>query len=162
MTLKSVLITGCSAGGIGFALVEAFQKRNLHVFATARDPSKMSQLDKIPNVTLLSLDPTSPASVQTAVETVRAQTGGTLDYLVNNAGQTTIMPTLDFDIETAKEMYDINVWGMVRVTQEFAPLLVAAKGTLVSIGSISTSVITPWMGEFPKPSGLSSAPYPEE
>ncbi|KAF6228565.1 hypothetical protein HO173_011868 [Letharia columbiana] len=148
MTLKSVLITGCSAGGIGFALVEAFQKRNLHVFATARDPSKMSQLDKIPNVTLLSLDPTSPASVQTAVETVRAQTGGTLDYLVNNAGQTTIMPTLDFDIETAKEMYDINVWGMVRVTQEFAPLLVAAKGTLVSISSISTSVITPWMGVY--------------
>ncbi len=147
MTPKSVLITGCSAGGIGFALVEAFQKQDLHVFATARNPSKMSQLEKLPNVTLLSLDPTSIVTVQTAVETVRAKTGGTLDYLVNNAGQTIIMPTLDFDIETAKKMYDINVWGMVRVTQEFAPLLVAAKGTLVSISSISSSVITPWMGE---------------
>ena len=150
MTLKSVLITGCSAGGIGFALVEAFQKRNFHVFATARDSSKMSQLDKTSNVTLLSLDPTSTNSVQTAVESVRAHTGGTLDYLINNAGQTIIMPTLDFDIETARKMYDINVWGMVRVTQEFAPLLIAAKGTLVSISSISTSVITPWMGESPK------------
>ena len=147
MIPKSVLITGCSAGGIGFALVEAFQKRGLHIFATARNPSKMSQLKELPNVTLLSLDPTSTVSVQTAVETVHAKTGGMLDYLVNNAGQTITMPTLDFDIETAKEMYDINVWGMVRVTQEFAPFLVAAKGTLVSISSISSSVITPWIGD---------------
>lgn len=156
MALKSVLITGCSAGGIGSALVEAFQKRNLHVFATARDLSKMSHLDKVPNVTLLPLDATSTVSVQTAVHSVRAQTGGTLDYLVNNAGQMIIMPTLDCDIETAKSMYDINVWGMVRVTQEFAPLLIAAKGTLVSISSISTSVTTPWMGESLKASSRSS------
>ena len=147
MKLKSVVITGCSAGGIGYALVEEFQRRDFHVFATARDPSKMSELSKTPNVTLLSLDPTSTASVDAALESVRAQTGGTLDFLVNNAGQTIIMPTLDFELETARKMYDINVWGMVRVTQGFAPLLIAAKGTLVSISSISTSVITPWMGK---------------
>ena len=147
MQLKSVLITGCSAGGIGFALAQEFQKRNLHVFATARDPSKMSQLDKRPNVTLISLDVTSLDSVQKAVGIVRTHTGGTLDYLVNNAGQTLIMPVLDFDIETAKAMYDINMWGMVRVTQEFAPLLIAAKGTLVSISSVCTSLVIPWMGE---------------
>ncbi|KAL9071735.1 MAG: hypothetical protein Q9161_003999 [Pseudevernia consocians] len=105
----------------------------------------MSELTETPNVTLLSLDPTSTASVDAALEIVYAQTGGTLDYLINNAGQTIIMPTLDFDIETASKMYDINVWGMVRVTQTFAPLLIAAKGTVVSISS-SASVNTPWMG----------------
>lgn len=146
MAFKSVLITGCSAGGIGFALVEAFQRRNFHVFATARDQSKMEPLGKLPNVTLLSLNPTSLTSVQAAVRSVHAQTGGTLDYLVNNAGQTIVMPTLDFDIGTAREMYEINVLAMVRVTQEFAPLLIAAKGTIVSISSIASSVITPWMG----------------
>lgn len=147
MTLKSVLITGCSAGGIGSALAESFQKRNMRVFATARDPSKMSHLDNLPNVTLLTLDPTSLASVQSSAISVGAQTGGTLDYLVNNAGQTIIMPTLDFDVEIAKSMYDINVWGMIRVPQEFASLVIAAKGTIVSISSIATSVNTPWMGE---------------
>ncbi len=147
MALKTVLVTGCSEGGIGSALAEAFQKRNLRVFATARTPSKMAHLEKLSNVTLLTLQPTSAASTNAAVEQVKKETGGTLDYLVNNAGQTIIMPTLDFDIDAAKNMYDINVWGMVRVTQAFAPLLITAKGTIVNICSISTSVNTPWMGK---------------
>ena len=46
----------------------------------------MAHLDKIFNVTLLSLDPTFLSNVQTAVEAVRAHIGGALDYLVNNAG----------------------------------------------------------------------------
>jgi len=151
MALKSVLITGCSAGGIGSALVEAFQKENMLVLATARDPSKMSHLKEIPNVNLLTLEPTSATSVRAAVDIVATQTGGILDYLVNNAGQTIIMPTLDFDIETAKGMYEINVWGMVRVTQAFAPLVIEAKGIIANISSISTHVNTPWMGDFSKP-----------
>lgn len=158
MALKSVLITGCSAGGIGSALAEAFQNRNLRVFATARDVSKMSHLKNLPNVTLLTLDPTLESSVRTALETLEAQTGGTLDYLVNNAGQTIIMPTLDFDIETAKQMYDINVWGMVRVTQMLAPCVIAAKGTIVNISSIAPSVNTPWMGELDQETYNMAAP----
>lgn len=151
MALKSVLITGCSAGGIGHALVHAFQKRNLHVFATARDTSKMSSLERLPNVTILSMDPTSAGSVQEAFETIRGRTEGKLNYLVNNAGQTVIMPTLDFDIEAAKEMFEINVWAVIRTTQVFAPLLIAAQGMIVNISSISAVVHTPYMGESPLP-----------
>ena len=147
MAPKTVLITGCSAGGIGSVLAEAFQKRNLRVFETARDASKMSHLERLFNVTLITLDPTSGPSVNAAVESVKAQTSGTLDYLVNNAGQRIIMPTLDFDIETAKSMYDIIIWGMMRVTQKFAPLVAIAKDTLVNVCSISTSVSAHWMGE---------------
>lgn len=77
MALKTVLITGCSAGGIGSALVSSFQKRNLHVFATARDLSKMAHLENLPDVTLLHLDPTSASSVDAAVERVSGLTGGT-------------------------------------------------------------------------------------
>ena len=142
-----VLITGCSAGGIGSALAVAFQKRGLSVFATGRDLSKLSHLEELLKIIVLPLDPTSAGSVETAVEKVKALTGGKLDYLVDNAGQTIIMPTLDFDIDTAKSMYDINVWGTVRVTQAFADLVIAAKGTVVNICSISTSVNTSWMGE---------------
>lgn len=102
----------------------------------------MSQLQNLPNVMLLTLDPTSEISVRAALETLEAQTGGTLDYLVNNAAQTIIMPTPDFDIETAKKMYEINVWGMLRVTQMFAPCVIAAKGTIVNVSSIAPCVNT--------------------
>ena len=144
--MKTVLITGSSEGGIGAALAKAFQKRSLRVFATARNPSKMASLSSLENVVLLRLDPTSQESVQAAVEQVRKDTGGKLDYLVNNAGQTLMAPTLDFDIETAKRMYEINLWGALRVTQAFAPLVIAAKGTMVYTCSLSTACRTPWLG----------------
>ena len=147
MALKSVLITGCSSGGIGSSLASAFQERNMHVFATARDPARMSHLENISNITLLTLDPTSAPSVQAAVRVVEAQTGGTLDVLVNNAGQTVTMPILDMNLDTAKSMYEINVWGMLRVTQAFAPLVITAKGTIVNISSVAASLNTPWIGE---------------
>ena len=57
------------------------------------------------------------------------------------------MPTLDFDIDTVKNMYEINIWGLIRVTQAYAPLLIAAKGTIVNISSINIAVHSPWMGD---------------
>ena len=147
MALKSVLITGCSAGGIGSALAEAFQKRNLHVFATARTPSKMSHLEKLPNVTLLTLDVTSASSIAAAVEAVRAKTGGKLDYLVNNSGRGFVMPTLDVNMEEAKRIFDVNFWAVLAVTQAFAPLLIAAQGTIVNISSLIGHLNVVWMGE---------------
>ena len=70
MTPKTVLITGYSAGGIGSTLTEAFQKRGMHVFATARGLTKMSHLQALSHVTLLKIDPTSGPSVQSAIEHV--------------------------------------------------------------------------------------------
>ena len=91
MAPKYVLITGCSVGGIGSALAVAFQKRGLSVIATGRDLSKLSHLEELPDLTVLPLSPTSAASVEAAVDKVRAITGSKLDYLVNNASQTIIM-----------------------------------------------------------------------
>ncbi|EKG20605.1 Short-chain dehydrogenase/reductase SDR [Macrophomina phaseolina MS6] len=146
-TPKTVLITGCSAGGIGFALAQEFQSRGLHVFATARNPAKMSALAALPNVTLLTLDVCSPASVEAAAAAVMAQTGGTLDYLVNNAGSVYVTPILDVDIQKAKAMFDVNVWGVAAVTQAFAPLLVAAKGCVVNISSLAALLRAPYYGK---------------
>ena len=70
-----------------------------------------------------------------------------LDVLVNNAGQTFTMPILDVDLETAKSMYEINIWGTLRVTQAFAPFVIAAKGAIVNISSVAASLNTPWIGE---------------
>lgn len=145
MAPKSVLITGCSVGGIGFALAEEFQTRGFHVFATARTRSKTSNIENLPNVTFIPLDVADISTISAAVEVVKAHTGGTLDYLVNNAGRNYFMPTLDVDIDEGKRLFDINFWGALAVTQAFAPLLIAAKGTIVNICSISSHVNVPWM-----------------
>lgn len=107
------------------------------MFATARDLAKMPDLKGIPNITLLTLDITSPSSIKEATDTVAAKTEGKLNYLVNNAGSIIVIPTLDIDIDidAAKAIYDINIWGILRVTQAFASMVIEARGTVVAISS---------------------------
>lgn len=82
---KTVLITGCSAGGIGSALAEAFHARGLRVFASARDLSKLAHLQEA-GMEILKLDVEDQASIEAAVKEITTATGGVLDILVNNSG----------------------------------------------------------------------------
>ena len=146
--MKSVLITGCSAGGIGASLCNEFEKRGFHVFAAARTVSKIGDVESWPNVTPLTLDVTSTSSIAAAVDVVRQKTDGQLDYLVNNAGSQYISTILDVDIEAAKAMYDVNVWGCVAMIQAFAPFVITVKGTIINIASITGYLSTPFMGKW--------------
>lgn len=144
---KYALITGCSAGGIGAALAVEFASRGIHVFATARTPAKMSpSLGKLPNVTLLPMDVTSQPSVDAAVAAVSSHTDGRLDFLVNNAGSQIVSPVLDLDLELARQMFDVNVWGVVAVTKAFAPLVIKASGCITNLASIAALLSPPYMG----------------
>jgi NADP-dependent 3-hydroxy acid dehydrogenase YdfG len=82
---KTVLITGCSAGGIGDALAQSFHRRGLQVFATARNLSKIEHLKKM-GMETLELDVADPISVQNALNQVELLTRSTLDILVDNSG----------------------------------------------------------------------------
>ncbi|GAM33639.1 hypothetical protein TCE0_011r00693 [Talaromyces pinophilus] len=141
---KTVLITSCSDGGIGSALAKAFQSKGVHVFATARTVSKMTSLEQLPSVKPLSLDVTSSSSIDAAVDAVRKETNGTLDYLINNAAINQYYPALDLDMVEAKRMFDTNYWGALEVTQKFAPLLIPKKGTVISVSSISAHANIPY------------------
>lgn len=145
--MPSVLITGCSDGGIGSALAHAFHAAGLHVFASARNTRKMSSLSDLCGLTLLELDVTDPVSIARAVEVVAAAVGTSgLDYLVNNAGQGYVMPMLDSDVGQLQRIFDTNVWGALRVTQAFAPLVVRAKGVVVNNSSIAGCIGLPYQG----------------
>ena len=149
ITKRTVLITGCSDGSLGAALALAFAAQNFHVLATLRNPAKATSLASHPSIEILSLDVTSPASVSSCVATVEKKTGGRLDVLVNNAGSMFVMPLLDTDIGAAKRMYDVNVWGLLSVTQGFAGMLVRSKGVVLNIASIAGAVRMAWQGTFP-------------
>jgi len=162
MTLKTVLITGCSAGGIGGALALALAKQGHHIFATARNPSKIAaELTALSNVTVLTLDVTSQASVQSAAKAVTSSGRG-LDVLVNNAGVGYVAPILDMDIEQVQKLYETNVWGCVRTVQAFQDLLIASRGRVVNLGTVASFVNMPWMCKSPcqTPLFLSSSRYP--
>lgn len=132
---KTALITGCSQGGIGEALVRAFAAKGFHVFATLRNTSKAGKLAQMDGVEILQLDVSSTEPIKQAAKIVTERTDGALDVLVNNAGQDFVMPLLDASLDDVKRLYDINVWSILATTQSFAPLLIKPKGTLCNICS---------------------------
>ncbi|KAK6008859.1 hypothetical protein QM012_000762 [Aureobasidium pullulans] len=145
---KSVLITGCSSGGIGAALAHRFQRSSDYtVFVTAREVSKIDAgLRDCDNVHVIPLDVTSHMQIQAAVAEVASRTGGRLDILINNAGLNYTTPVLDTDIVRAEALFKTNVWGPVLLTQSFAPLLLKAGGTVANVSSIAGVLNTPYMG----------------
>jgi NADP-dependent 3-hydroxy acid dehydrogenase YdfG len=90
---QSVLITGCSKGGIGDALAQEFHTRGFTVFATARNLDKIQHLKEL-GCDIFALDVTDEKSIQEAVEYVSQKTGGQLHYLINNAGLSKLVPQL--------------------------------------------------------------------
>lgn len=146
MSPKTILVTGCSTGGIGAAIALALANRSYHVYATARNTNRIPQeLSELSNVTTLQLDVLSLTSINQAVESVQ-QSGRGLDILVNNAGAGYAMPVLDINIEKAQRLYDINVWGPVRTIQAFSKLLIASQGRIVNMSTCGAAVNTPWIG----------------
>ena len=145
MAPKTILFTGCSAGGIGEGIALALARQGHRVFATARNPSKISdRLSSLANVTTLTLDVTSTASVAAAVKTV-SESGHGLDVLVNNAGTGSVVPILDQDLEGAQRLFDTNFWGVVRTVQGFSELIIASQGRIVNISSVGAVLNVPWI-----------------
>lgn len=147
MTSKTVLVIDSSVDDIDSALAEFFQKSGLHVFVTECFISKMSHLEQLHNVDLLSLDVTSPFFISAAIEAVTAKTGGTLDYLVNNAEIDYFPSTLNLNIDETKKMFDVNVWGVLTVIKMFASLLIAVKEIIVNISSVAAQLYPVWERE---------------
>jgi len=78
------------------------------------------------------------------VEAVKTKTSGTLDVLLNNSGGGYLMPLIDLDLDAAKAVFEVNLWGLLAMTKAFAPLLVKSKGTVVNISSIGGKLVQPF------------------
>ncbi|KAK4188153.1 acylglycerone-phosphate reductase [Podospora australis] len=138
---KTVLITGCTPGGIGHALCLEFHAKGVHVIATARNPAVLSEMADL-GMTTLALDVTNSESIKTCHDQVSQLTGGKLDILVNNAGRTHTHPATDIDLDDVRETFETNVFGVMAMCASFSDLLISAKGLIINIASLAA--ITPY------------------
>ncbi|KAF4458929.1 short-chain dehydrogenase reductase [Fusarium albosuccineum] len=142
---QTALVTGTSKGGIGDYLAQDLHKRGFRVFATARSPAKVQHLKEM-GLHIVLLEVTDSESIGKAAEEVNGLTGGRLDILINNSGVGYMAPLLDADMATAKALFDVNVWGVLEVTNAFSPMLIASKGTIINIGSVVSRIPIPFQG----------------
>lgn len=135
---KSILVKGPSTG-IGRNLTEMLAAEGFHVYAGARKDEDLAELNAIDNVTAVRLDVTDQSQVDAAVEMIR-QKGTGLYALVNNAGVAGGGTVVDTPVENQTFVYQVNVEGVYRVTQAFAPMVVESKGRIVTTGSIAGTI----------------------
>ena len=135
---QSILITGASTG-IGRHLAETLAENGYHVYAGARKEKDLAALDAIDNVTAVQLDVTKQDQVDAVVEMIKAKGTG-LYGLVNNAGVGGGGEVVDTPIEDQTFVYAVNVEGVYRTTQAFAPLVIESKGRIVTTGSIAGTI----------------------
>ncbi|XP_032556757.1 C-factor-like isoform X1 [Chiroxiphia lanceolata] len=147
----SVLVTGANRG-IGLGLVQHFLKMPnppQWVFATCRDPKgqRAQELQNLaskhPNLVIIPLEVSDPASIKAAAARVEELLGGSgLNILINNAG---IAKPISLDketLETMTQIYTTNTAGPLLLGQAFLPLLKkAAQGSPGSGLSCSKAAI---------------------
>mmetsp|Transcript_6616 Transcript_6616/g.11812 ORF Transcript_6616/g.11812 Transcript_6616/m.11812 type:complete len:297 (+) Transcript_6616:1293-2183(+) len=142
-----VLVTGCSDGGIGCALVHELVSRDklFEVIATARSLGKMKSLQSLSRVHCLEMDVEDDASVDSAVlQALSCSTTHTIDVLINNAGVTQTGTAIETPIECFQQVFNINLYGTIRVVQKVSPIMIKNKsGLIVNIGSVVGLVPAP-------------------
>lgn len=145
----TVLITG-SGRGLGIVLVRAFLASGFDVVATFRRGSspdlEQLALGNPQKIRLLELDVVDDDSVRSAVRELQ-ESGRQLDILINNAALNLDVddPIDDADFDKIQQQMDVNVYGPLRVTRAFLPLLEKSdRGILVNISSEAGSVGACW------------------
>ncbi len=143
---KTVVITGASSG-IGRACVSRMIQSGWRVFATIRKSQDGDglRLEFGVNLTPVIMDVTDRATVAAAAEQVSSQLQGPGLYgLVNVAGVGMVRPVEYLSAAELKEIFDINVFGQIAVTQAFLPLLRQAHGRIVNISSVGAHIAIPF------------------
>ncbi|MBT5185399.1 MAG: SDR family NAD(P)-dependent oxidoreductase [Kordiimonadaceae bacterium] len=132
---KAVLITGTSSG-FGRASTELLSAKGYFVYAGVLNSEEAKIWADNPNVKALILDVTKPSDIAAAVKVVEAEGRG-LYGLVNNAGILVVGVMTEMPEEEFDRQLDVNLYGPYRITKAFAPLIIAAKGRITNVSSVS-------------------------
>lgn len=144
--MKTVLITGASSG-IGKETAKLFFEKGYNVIATARSIERMKDLEKL-GCSIFSMDVTNEQSIQNTFCQIHAE-NKQIDILVNNAGFCQNGFVEELTLNDLKYQFDVNVFGLIRVTQMVLPKMRENKnGFIINIGSVGGDFTSPGAGAY--------------
>ncbi len=147
---RTVVITGASSG-IGAACARYLDGRGYTVWAGVRRKEDGDELARLASTRLrvLMLDVTDRESIAAAGRTLTEVVGETgLSGLVNNAGISVAGPLELLPLSAVRTQFEVNVIGVLAVTQTLLPLLRKRRGRIVNISSIAGRAATPFLGAY--------------
>lgn len=139
--MKTVLVTGASSG-IGKATAIYLAQNGYNVYGAARRLDKMEEL-KAYRINPVELDVSKEESIEACISRISAEAGG-VDILVNNAGAGFYGSLEDVPMADARQLMDVNLFGLARLTQMVLPYMRRnGYGKIVNISSIGGKVGLP-------------------
>jgi len=141
MKKKVILVTGASAG-IGKATALQFIKEGHIVYGAARRVENMKDLEAAGGFAL-KMDVLEEGQMIAGVQQINEKHGG-VDVLVNNAGYAVYGSVEDITIDEARRQFEVNIFGLARLTQLVLPYMREKKsGTIVNVSSVGGKIFTP-------------------
>jgi NAD(P)-dependent dehydrogenase (short-subunit alcohol dehydrogenase family) len=138
---KVALVTGISSG-IGQVTAEELVRSGFRVFGTVRSRNAVAPA----GIETVVLDVRDEPSIERAVNEIVAR-AGRIDAVVNNAGSSIVGAIEETDVEQARDLFDVNFFGAVRVTRAVLPTLRAQRsGRIVFVSSVLGFLPAPFMG----------------
>jgi NADP-dependent 3-hydroxy acid dehydrogenase YdfG len=124
---KMVAVVSGSSSGIGLQTSLTLARNGFLTYATMRNLKKAETVNKLSDkekisIKVIQLDVTDDKSVYDAIQTIISE-AGRIDVLVNNAGHGFFGAFEDCSIEEIKDLYETNLFGLVRLTQEVLPTM---------------------------------------
>ena len=136
--LGVAVVTGASTG-IGRATASALAEAGFRVFGTSRKPAS-----ELAAVKMLACDVSDDASVARLAANVLAE-AGRIDLLVNNAGIGLLGAAEESSIAQAQRLFDVNVFGVMRVTNAVLPIMRRQKrGRIINVSSVLGLIPAPF------------------
>jgi Short-chain dehydrogenases of various substrate specificities len=162
--MKQILITGASTG-IGYSLANTLLEQGHIVYGGVRNVKSLERLkENFPDrLIVLKLDVTSEDDIRAAFAAVEKGLGASAHesspedkhlrdasefVLVNNAGIAVAGPIEGLELKEWRELFEVNFFGAVRLTQIFLPLLRTTHGRVINVGSISGLISSPFLASY--------------
>jgi NAD(P)-dependent dehydrogenase (short-subunit alcohol dehydrogenase family) len=145
--LKGIAVVTGASSGIGRHVALSLDRGGMTVFAAVRSSADADKLlAERPSIRALIWDVTSQAQTDAAVDAVRAAMdaeGLALAGVVNNAGISHRLPLELDELDDIRALFEVNLFGALRVTQAFIPLLRRSSGRVVFVGSVAGLIAQP-------------------